>query len=53
MESAEGYDPALNFVRLDPDEIADPLGVRMGLPVATTQIAPIPGLSKHQFLATG
>ena len=36
---AEGYGPALNFVRLDPDEIADPLDVRMGTPVAATLLA--------------
>ena len=52
-EPAEGYGPALNFVRLYPDEIADPLDVRMGSPVAATLIAPIQVLSKHQFLATG
>ena len=32
---AEGYGPAINFVRLDPDEVADPLDVRMFSPVAS------------------
>ncbi len=42
---AEGYGPAQNFVRLGPDEIADPLDVRMGAPVAATLVAPIQVLS--------
>ena len=51
---AEGYGPALNFVRLDPDEIADPLDVRMcSLVASDSSCASIQVLSKHQFLATG
>ena len=52
-ESAEGYGPALNFVRLDLDEIADALDVRMGAPVAATLLVLNLGAVEASVLSDG
>lgn len=50
---AEGYGPALHFVRLDPEEIATRWMLGWARRLQATLVAPIQVLSKHQFLATG
>lgn len=48
---AEGYGPAPNFVRSDPDVIVDPLDVRMGSPVAARLVALNPGAVEASVLS--
>jgi len=50
---AEGYGPALNFARLDPDEIADPLDVRMCSLVASDTSCAYPGAVEASVLSDG
>jgi len=50
---AEGYGAALNFVRLDPDEIADPLDVRMCSSVASDTSCAYPGAVEASVLSDG